>query len=377
MNQSLTLLDLPVVLLALGSIAFWAWAFAQKASNRHLLPIVPRQDVPWRGWEVAAVMGLVMWGPAVQIAGDLLGIEFGGGAEAGGAEAESQPISAVQLIFSSLSMLGFVAALMLVLCVARRASAEDLGLGRSPIARGIGIGAAGFVAALLPVYSIQLVLMNFYPPEESQHQILELLQNKQGTLTLVAAVFSAAIVAPIVEEFLFRAFFQGWLEARFLRGWADIDADATDADAIERALELESAREESGEGQSLDLDALLQDVMQAGLGESPQIAEDDSENPFALPVDSSLASGEDPQAAEAFALASYRVPPAILSVLPILISSTAFALAHFDNWPAPIPLFALALILGYTYHRTHRLLPCIVIHMLFNSLSLALVWWVS
>jgi membrane protease YdiL (CAAX protease family) len=61
-------------------------------------------------------------------------------------------------------------------------------------------------------------------------------------------------------------------------------------------------------------------------------------------------------------------------LLPIVLSSALFALAHVGHGPDPIPLFFLALILGYIYQRTHRIVPCIVAHMLFNSLAMLVLW---
>ena len=37
--------------------------------------------------------------------------------------------------------------------------------------------------------------------------------------------------------------------------------------------------------------------------------------------------------------------------------------------PDPIPLFFLALTLGYLYRRTHRIAPCVFLHMAFNATS--------
>ena len=42
--------------------------------------------------------------------------------------------------------------------------------------------------------------------------------------------------------------------------------------------------------------------------------------------------------------------------------------------PGPVPLFLLALILGYVYQRTHRIVPSIVTHALFNGMSLFVLW---
>jgi membrane protease YdiL (CAAX protease family) len=62
-------------------------------------------------------------------------------------------------------------------------------------------------------------------------------------------------------------------------------------------------------------------------------------------------------------------------MMPILISSVLFAGAHAGQWPAPIPLFFLALVLGYLYHQTHRLLPSLVVHMLLNGGTFLTLWW--
>ena len=51
-----------------------------------------------------------------------------------------------------------------------------------------------------------------------------------------------------------------------------------------------------------------------------------------------------------------------------------FASMHIGHGPAPIPLFFLGIGLGYTYQRTHRVLPCIVTHALFNALNLLVFW---
>ena len=56
--------------------------------------------------------------------------------------------------------------------------------------------------------------------------------------------------------------------------------------------------------------------------------------------------------------------------LPIGVSSLLFALAHVGYGPDPVPLFSLALILGYVYQRTHRIVPSMVTHASFNGMSL-------
>ena len=57
---------------------------------------------------------------------------------------------------------------------------------------------------------------------------------------------------------------------------------------------------------------------------------------------------------------------------PIVVSSAAFAMAHQGQGYAPVPLFVLALGLGYIYRQTHRLAPCVFAHAAFNAFSLAM-----
>jgi len=59
---------------------------------------------------------------------------------------------------------------------------------------------------------------------------------------------------------------------------------------------------------------------------------------------------------------------------PILVSGVTFGLAHIGHGVAPISLVLFGIVLGYLYQRTHRLVPSITAHMLFNSYSLVLLW---
>lgn len=70
------------------------------------------------------------------------------------------------------------------------------------------------------------------------------------------------------------------------------------------------------------------------------------------------------------AAAVASTPP---SWTPIILSSALFALAHIGNGPDPVPIFFLALGLGYLYRQTHRLWPGIVVHFLLNAFSTAVL----
>lgn len=59
---------------------------------------------------------------------------------------------------------------------------------------------------------------------------------------------------------------------------------------------------------------------------------------------------------------------------PILVSSLFFSMMHLGQGAASIPLFFLALVLGYLYQRTHRIWPSLVAHFLLNAGSMVVLW---
>lgn len=61
-------------------------------------------------------------------------------------------------------------------------------------------------------------------------------------------------------------------------------------------------------------------------------------------------------------------------VVPIVLSSLAFAGAHWEQGAAAPPLFLFSLVLGYLYFQTHRLTPSIVAHACLNAFSMVQIW---
>jgi len=57
----------------------------------------------------------------------------------------------------------------------------------------------------------------------------------------------------------------------------------------------------------------------------------------------------------------------------IALSAAAFALAHQGQGLAFVPLFPLGIVLGYLVRQTGSLLPAILLHALFNAVSIAIL----
>jgi membrane protease YdiL (CAAX protease family) len=57
------------------------------------------------------------------------------------------------------------------------------------------------------------------------------------------------------------------------------------------------------------------------------------------------------------------------------LAAAAFALAHAGHGLAFLPLFPLAVVLGHLVHRTGSILAAMLLHALFNAVSVGLLLW--
>lgn len=190
------------------------------------------------------------------------------------------------------------------------ATYSDFGLSLRGTARDLKIGAVAFLL-LTPLTQVSfLIATKFYPPQK--HPLEEMLRSEKLDWQIIPLAFAASmILAPLVEELIFRGLIQGWLSSLYAR---------KKHPTPELEPELESA-------QSLFIPLPLQEF-------SP--------------------SGASIQSAR---------------VMPILITSLIFAGVHYPQMPAPFAIFVLSLGLGILYQRTQRLLPSITLHALFNGFN--------
>ena len=80
----------------------------------------------------------------------------------------------------------------------------------------LGVGATLFVAPI--IYAVQLVVLLIWPADPSNDHPLKKMLEEQFTAGVVyLAIVSAVILAPMLEELMFRAIFQGWLSAWLAR----------------------------------------------------------------------------------------------------------------------------------------------------------------
>jgi membrane protease YdiL (CAAX protease family) len=309
------------VLLSSGLV--WLTLLGRWRRGEPLLPYEPRAAVPW-----GALVAML----TVLLVGIALATSSGVEAEPGDAPG---PLEVAQrLIVFILFHFAIVGVVLSLVTALYRATLRDFGLPAyaEEIVRDVRIGIVACLAALAPVYGVQLLMLYLFGP--SLHPLVEMVTSGEPNLgLLLLASVAAVVVAPVNEEVFFRLLLQGWLE-KMEDQWVRQNADRND----EARLTNDEARATNDDVGSPTHSSFV--IRHSSLDQPP---------PRGL----------------------FRLPH---GWFPILASALLFAAAHFGYGPDPIAIFFLALVLGYVYQRTHRIVPCIVAHGLFNSLAMLVLW---
>ena len=205
----------------------------------------------------------------------------------------------------------------------------------------------------------------------TEHLIAQLIEG--GSIwMLLLAFLSAAVVAPVVEEFFFRALLQGWLEAAERRRrraipWLRRIAPRAVGPIVLTSLLFAAmhVRPEMPKHQPLYLASLIVGQAVASL--------------VAMALGILLVRIR--TGATARDLGWYAGPLLADVRLGLLAFLTMAGPIYFlyavlatllpkGMVPDPVPLFFFALALGALYHRTHRIVPSVVLHMALNVTSL-------
>jgi membrane protease YdiL (CAAX protease family) len=344
-----------------ASLSVWMVILGRVSRGQPIVTPLPRRTVPWGALDLLLVMLLyfLLQGGGMIAAWALAGVD------PKQAAADLAPEQAAARLISTLAANGIASVLatsiaVLLLWKLCGATAEDFGVRPRRPGSDIALGLVTFLAALAPVYAIQLLLTRFFP---SEHPVVTMLTKQAHPGTLLVAFFTAVLVAPIAEEFFFRVLLQGWLErveTWWRAGGQGLDARTTD-------LEGDAATGPASARASGDLRHPAIPLSEASAATSLR---PDDDNPYRAPLE----AGRPSVPAASRRPEDMATPRGAPGTAPILISSAAFAAMHIGHGPDPIPLFVLALMLGYLYHRTHRLLPCVVLHMAINAFSLLVLW---
>jgi membrane protease YdiL (CAAX protease family) len=219
---------------------------------------------------------------------------------------------------------------------------------------------AGYLTWLLvtPAAFVVFVLANIVharltgqPPDKHP---LTMLGDSAGTREWVLFALQTVLLAPVLEEFVFRGLLLPWLAQR------------RPPPAPEALLAIPPARR-----------PLMVLILAVGVAVVLQ-AED---------VRQAWAAGDHYAAAAHLIPGGFFLALVPLSFVPfdrlrrhlrvrcrqharaILASAALFAAFHAHVWPSPVPLVVLAVGLGYLYVRTRSLVAPVVVHGMFNAVS--------
>ena len=200
------------------------------------------------------------------------------------------------------------------------------------------------------------------------HPIAQLIeQSQQSPMILLIVFLSAVVAAPIIEEFLFRMLFQGWLEVKLKR--SQIPCASGVAIVI---VSLFFAAIHVRNHEAIDASALINGIVLSSV--------------FSLLVFTAgivyLVQVKNVRVADYLLVTERLFRPRLFICVGYCLLAILFCLALNAvltlNFPgtnlAPISIFFFSLALGVLYSRTQNLSYCILFHACLNGISLALVW---
>lgn len=213
-------------------------------------------------------------------------------------------------------------------------------------------------------------------PEELgvSHPVIELLASNPGLFTLLFCVFVVVVVAPVVEEFLFRLVLQGWLERRErdrirqygirprIRGAMPVLLTAI----LFASLHFRTAQPK------LEPDRVVELLAQVGIWNLVTLVA--GVGWLRLRRGATLA---DLGLAPERVLSDFRLGVvtflAIAAPIYLLQGLLHYLLSDLIA-PDPITLVFFAIALGVLFFRTHRITAPIALHMALNGTSLLVAW---
>jgi len=294
-------------------VFFYGWTQFFRGLIQGLPPIAftPRRRVPWSILELLCGI-LIYLLVSLLFAAVLHHGRFTG-------NPDSPPLSALvehqvtvgAMIASSLLSACLIGAFLVLIS---GATLTDLGFGSQALRDFPSDVRLGFVcfSMLAPVvFGLQFFLVQV-AGFKSEHPLMKDVGLNKDPLLFCLVAIAATIVAPIVEEFFFRVVLQGSLQHLL---WYSAQPAASESTS--------SAYQGDPQNQVLP-----------------------PSTPFTYPA------------------------TFLQSAIPILISSTIFAILHYSHGPDWVPLTVLAIGLGYLYQQTHRIVPIIVVHFCLNSFSM-------
>jgi membrane protease YdiL (CAAX protease family) len=235
-----------------------------------------------------------------------------------------------------------IASVLAILHGLSGAKAYQLGLSFHNLARDLLLGWIGW-AVFAPVVlcchiGTDWIFRSAWGGTPEEHPLLRIFEASPLRLEWIVIIASATILAPVLEELLFRGVLQRWFAARPWGGGV-----ASSAALVFTLLLRGSKMAEAWQGK--DRVRFLHESAPVFFA-SLMIA-----------------------VCWAFEWAAGKWLVRRREFRAIYGTALLFAMFHASVWPTPIPLFLLAIGLGYLAYRTQSVVGPIVMHVLFNTIA--------
>jgi membrane protease YdiL (CAAX protease family) len=350
----LTLLVFTLLATVSSMFMAWGWLIWRLLTRQPILPeqpIVTRRDPTWGVWSVLLIVvvysvvgitlsngyalatGRVRWRQTPPAIKNDLAAVAGEKQPNVHPDANEPKFAFTEMMFINAIAQGVLLVLVpLVLRLTSGARLRDLGLSWSEWWRQVAVGVVAMLITTPVVFLIQFGAISVWQPHS--HPLEKMLREHFSVDVGYLAIVTGVILAPMLEEMTFRAIFQSWLMKWMRR------------------------REHSTKLHDIPLE--LQGPEPGGYSLSPPPAYwEAGVRPDDFQGDPVL--DQAPQSHSAVWKA-------------IVVTSIFFAAVHAPQWPAPIPIFVLSLVLGTVYYRTGSLIASVCMHGAFNGLSTLLMF---
>jgi membrane protease YdiL (CAAX protease family) len=371
-----------------GGIAITIWALALGRPVR-LLPLPRLRPGAWSGREVALIIVFMELSSAVTL-GFLEGIGFFQTFYG------NKPTTVQKGLWSA--MLAFpitLAVTVLVLFSISRTRPRHLGLTTARLFQNVLLGCLTWFPLTLATLGLFELIRRWIPSNE--HPLEKLLKNQPMFVEVVLVAGVVLLVAPVLEELIFRGILLGWLRRGSLLGHILLACSTVLVGSIPFFDSLQETREKPMAANVAPL--IFTVVLVAGYSwivlqvwrqrlawlssqakwiasprqfeGLPDFAESIKEErrPLRVAETAGQLSTAMPATLTTPAHDDRRKTRRVNALAAIYGSAMLFAVFHSSAWPTPIPLFFLGLGLGWLAYRTQSLVSCITVHFLFNTVA--------
>ncbi len=324
-----SLADIAVLAVISGGIGVWVIILRRVLQRRPLVSFEPRRPVPWNGLDVFVVLlAYVSLGASLTLAAyGLLGWDF--------REWDAKTSSALQ------------------------SGSDDDPAPTSEAKNG--------VAKDNDNQEIDL---------DRAHPIVVLLSGDATPGTVLLCLIAVVVIAPLAEEFFFRLLLQGYFEkadfacrrvwrySGHLLGFMPILVSSLLFAAL-HSRGAEPPRPVESLIRLFTIDSLTKVLLVAGAIVYLKTVRGATWNDLGLRLDRFWND------------AGLALAALLAVIVPIYLLQEWLGRLFPGTVPDPVPLFFFAVTLGYLYFRTHRLVPSILLHLVFNATALGMFFAVT